>query len=99
MSILDLRVLGDPILRQETTPVEAVTADAVQAATVFLVKFRRGDFTAGAASIRPDDVLSITHQVPGVASPLVLAVTGDQPKHGVELSRRVLARRVQPGGV
>ena len=30
MSILDLRVLGDPILRQETTPVEAVTDELRQ---------------------------------------------------------------------
>ncbi|HEX3867509.1 MAG TPA: peptide deformylase, partial [Gemmatimonadaceae bacterium] len=27
MSILDIRVLGDPVLREETTPVETVTDD------------------------------------------------------------------------
>jgi len=77
---------------------EQVAADAVRATTRFRVRFRVTDFPAGGAGIQPQDRLVITHNVPGLPSPLTLSVVGALPKNADEVTRRVLAELVAPGG-
>ena len=99
-------------LKPAGAPSEAITADAVRAATRFVVGFDPEAFGAvgpvpapGAAgratyaAVLPTDRLTLTHTLPGLPSPLVLSVLGDQPKGADEVSRKVLAERIAAGGV
>ena len=84
--------------KPDASPTEPVAADAVQAVARYRVRFPVETFADGVASILPQDRLVITHEVPGLASPMTLRVLGDLPKGTDEVARRVLAERVGAGG-
>jgi len=79
-------------------PREAVTADAIRAATRFDVRFPVESFTPGGPAILSSHTLRVTHGVPGMPSPIRFRVLGDQPKASDEVRRIVAAERVAGGG-
>ena len=79
-------------------PSEAVTADAVRAATRFDVRFAVDAFTPGGPAITSAHTLRVTHAVPGMPSPIRFRVLGDQPRGSDEVRRTVACERVAGGG-
>ena len=82
-----------------SAPAESVQADAMKATTQGEVRVPPRLFAPGLPSIGAADRLRITHDKPGVPSPLVVTVRGgDQPGSAVEVVRRIIVTRAAPGG-